>query len=183
MRCDEVRELITIFLEGELDKESSELVKAHIDSCEKCKTLMEDSIRIIHTLRTIESLPVPERLVDEILNATTGKRKKISLFPLFQPQWVFAFSVCILSFFFFTYPKKALLLDSIEFKTHRTYSQVVKVASKVDGIVDYVKSLKLKSISKQKEIEKEKTEFKGERKDGKKIFIKRDIKNLKLPLF
>lgn len=181
MRCDEVRELITIFLEGELDRETSERVKAHIDSCENCKSLMEDSLKIISSLHSIEPLPVPERLIDGILKATKKRRKKLFVFPIFQPQWVFAFSVFVLSFFFFTYPKKALLFDSIEFKTHRTYSQVVKVVSKVDGIVDYVKMFKLKFISKEKE--RDKKEFKGERKGDERVLLGEDIKNLILLLF
>lgn len=181
MRCDEVRELITIFLEGELDRETSEKVKAHIDSCENCKSLMEDSVKIISSLRSIEPLPVPERVIDGILKAIKKRRKKFFAFPIFQPQWIFAFSVFVLSFFFFTYPKKALLFDSIEFKTHRTYSQVVKVVSKVDGIVDYVNMFKLKLISREKE--RERREFKGEEKRDEKILLKKDIKNLKLVLF
>lgn len=176
MRCDEVRELITIFLEGELDKETSQAVKAHIDSCEKCKSLMEDSFKIIRSLRSIEPLPVPERVIDGILKATTRRRKRFFVLPIFQPQWVFAFSVFVLSFFFFTYPKKALLLDSVEFKTHRTYSQVVRVVSKVEGMVDYVKSVKFKKLPDSSEIKREKLELKNKRKGAEKILISRDLK-------
>lgn len=180
MRCDEVRELITIFLEGELEREASEAVKAHIDSCERCKSLMEDSFKIIHSLRSIEPLPVPERVIDGIIKATTKRRKKFFVFPVLQPQWVFAFSVFVLSFFFFTHPKKVLLFDSIEFKTHRTYSQVVRVVSKVDGIIDYFKSLRFKKVPKSREIERKRLELIEENKGSEKIFIPRDIKNLKI---
>lgn len=179
MKCNEVKEVITIFLEGELEKETSEALKAHIDSCENCKSLMEDSIKILRSLRSIEPLPVPERVVDGIIKATSKKRKGFLFSPFLQPQWVFAFSVFVLSFFFFTYPKKALFLDSIEFKTHRTYSRVVKVLSSFDEVLDYVKELKFKLISK----EKERGEIKGERIGGEKILLERDIKNLKLLLF
>ncbi len=170
MRCDDVREIITIFLEGELDKETSEMVKAHIDLCKSCKSLMKDSAKIIRSLRTIESLPVPERVVEGILKATTKKRRRFSFLPVFQPQWVFAFSVFVLSFLFFTYPKKAILFDLIEFKTHRTYSQIVRFTSKVEGIMDYFKGLKLKEISKP---DKAKEELKGERKGNESIFLHR----------
>ncbi|GEM_PF-2378063 len=179
MRCDEVKELITIFLEGELERETYEIVKAHIDSCESCKALMEDSLRIMRAIRSIKPLPVPDRVVDNILNATTRKRKRFSFFPLFQPQWVFAFSVFVLSFFFFTYPKKALLFDPIEFKAHRAYSQVLKNVTKINGVVDYLKGLKFKSISKPKEVE----EFKREKKGAERISVPRDLKNLRCILF
>lgn len=179
MRCDEVRELITIFLEGELEKEISEIVKAHIDSCGTCKGLMEDSLKVVREIRSIKPLPVPERVIDKILNATTKKRKKFSFLPLLQPQWVFAFSVFVLSFFFFTYPKRALLFDPVEFKAHRVYSQVLKVVTKIDGVVDYFKGLELKLISKSKEGE----EFKREKKGAERIVVPRDLKNLRLILF
>ncbi len=179
MRCDEVREVITIFLEGELDKETSESLKAHIDTCENCKSLLGDSIEILHFLRTIEPLPVPERVVDGILKATT-KRRRLSFLPIFQPQWVFAFSVFVLSFFFFTYPKKAILFDSIEFKIHRTYSQAVKLVSKVEGRLDYFKGLRFRKISKPMGTERENLELKSEKKGTERIFISREIKNLKI---
>lgn len=173
MRCDEVRESITIFLEGELEKEISEKVRAHIESCESCKVLMEDSLKVIRDIRSVEPLPVPEGVIDRILNATTKKRKKF-LF-LLKPQWVFAFSVSFLSFFFFTYPKRPLLFDPFEFKVHRAYSQVLKVVTKVDGVVDYLKGLELKLVPKREKGE----EVKREKKGTKRIFIHRDLKNLR----
>ncbi len=177
MRCDEVRELITIFLEGELEKETSEIVRAHIDSCERCKVLMEYSLKVMRQIRSIEPLPVPERTIEKILNTTTKKGKKFSFFPLLQPQWIFAFSMFVLSFFFFTYPKKVLFFDPVEFKAHRAYSQVLKVVTKIEGVADYFKGSKLKLTSEPKE----EVESKRKKKEGERN--QRDLKNLKMILF
>ncbi len=162
MKCEDVREIITLFVEGELDDDTSKIVQAHIDSCEKCRSLEFDAKEILHSLRSAKPIPVPERMIEKILKRTSRKRG-FSALPIFQPQLIFAFSIFVMSFLFFTSPKKALFVDSFKFKAHRTYSQVVKYVSKIDGVFDYVKSSKLDI-----QIKKEKTKSKIIKRENRK---------------
>ncbi len=162
MKCEDVREIITLFVEGELDNDTSKIVRAHIDSCEKCKALESDAKEILHSLRSVKPLPVPERMNEKILKRTSRKRGFFVL-PIFQPQLIFAFSIFVMSFLFFTYPKKALFVDSFKLKAHRTYSHVVKYVSKIDGLFDYLKSSKLDI-----QIKKEKTKSKETKREYRK---------------
>ncbi|MGQ9617433.1 MAG: anti-sigma factor family protein [Candidatus Aminicenantia bacterium] len=147
MKCDEIKNLITLFVEGELDEEKSKVVKEHIDSCEKCKILEMDIIETLHSLHSMKLLPVPERVVEKIIEKTSRKKRRFSFSPVFQLQWVFAFSFFIFSFLFFTYPKRALLFDTIELKTLRAYSHAVRFISKIEVVVDYIGILDHKSHS------------------------------------
>jgi anti-sigma factor RsiW len=58
LRCDELVELVTEFLDGALDAEAEERVVAHLAGCDGCQIYVEQFRRTVETLGT---LPEKER--------------------------------------------------------------------------------------------------------------------------
>jgi anti-sigma factor RsiW len=61
MRCDELVELVTAYLDGQLDPETERRFVEHIDMCEGCDRYLQ---QIRHTVRTLGELPA-QSLSDE----------------------------------------------------------------------------------------------------------------------
>ena len=60
MKCEEVRERINEYIDGELTEEEAALVTAHINTCVHCREIMEDMRRTTAALASLGKADVPD---------------------------------------------------------------------------------------------------------------------------
>lgn len=106
MNCNEIRNLLSAYSDGELTAAEEKEVKAHLDGCADCQKQLA-RLSVLHkALRTMEAPPVPEGLCDRVLAAATAppakKGKVISLSRVFSSWQTYSLAAaCMLIFTMF----------------------------------------------------------------------------------
>jgi|GEM_PF-1138370 len=84
--CNEVRELILLYIDGELDDRELQEFESHIDDCDECKKELNEIKTVIDMCRDIDEVELPENFRDELheklvqaKNEQDGKSKIIRL--------------------------------------------------------------------------------------------------------
>ena len=89
--CLEVEQLLSGFLENGLEETTLQAVRSHLNSCEACSLLITDMQAGMVLCRSFPELEPPARLVDEILDRTSGRYQSLSwkeyLMELFRPVY------------------------------------------------------------------------------------------------
>lgn len=100
--CIEVEQLLSDFLENRLKEEALQSVRAHLDSCASCGALLKDMQFGLTLCRSFPELEPPARLVEKILDRTSGHYQSLSwkeyLLELFRPLYSspkFATGTCL----------------------------------------------------------------------------------------
>jgi putative zinc finger protein len=100
--CLDIEQLLSDFLENRLKETALQAVRAHLDSCESCRALMKDMQVGLVLCRSFPELEPPARLVNEILDRTSGRYQSLSwkeyLLELFRPLYSspkFATGTCL----------------------------------------------------------------------------------------
>ncbi|MHC1723650.1 MAG: anti-sigma factor [Aminipila sp.] len=60
MTCLEVQELLSAFIDNELDEETKKEIQKHIEKCDQCRKDVQELKTIIAELSSLEDVPVPE---------------------------------------------------------------------------------------------------------------------------
>ena len=60
MTCEEVRELLSSYIDGELTSDTQRVVEEHVASCDSCKTELAGLRLTIQLVRSLEEVEVPE---------------------------------------------------------------------------------------------------------------------------
>jgi anti-sigma factor RsiW len=68
-RCDELRELLGTYLEGDLEEARVAEVREHLDACEECAELAETMQEIMNVGAGLDSIDAPERLTDDLASS------------------------------------------------------------------------------------------------------------------
>ena len=71
--CDSVAQLIVEYIDGELDCETSELIKQHIESCPNCQKLYRD-MALVCSAAAESAYEVPEELHGRVMDAVARER-------------------------------------------------------------------------------------------------------------
>lgn len=75
MRCAEVLELLSVYLDGELDMERVSRIRAHTQGCSNCARFGGRFARAIELLRTeTEPEALSDSLVDRLVTGATARR-------------------------------------------------------------------------------------------------------------
>ncbi len=102
MQCDDVRENLVAFVDGELPVQEQQLVVSHIDSCPACRAELEHERAL--TLRLAQVLDVEPRPFDGSLAARVRERAAAS--DVTSHRWVLALAaatlVAVTAWFFFS---------------------------------------------------------------------------------
>ena len=69
MRCDEVVELVTAYLDGSLDAQAERRIEANLARCEGCTRYVDQIRRTIGTLGQLPTEPLPDDARTILLNA------------------------------------------------------------------------------------------------------------------
>ena len=90
MRCDDMIELLSCYIDGEVSPEERAVVEKHIGECESCRKLVEEMASIRRALSELTGADVPPDLHEGIMKAVTAVRKSPSTFDQkrgSRPQW------------------------------------------------------------------------------------------------
>ena len=82
MNCNEVRDNLSLYIDGELSEDEKKLMDEHFKTCSDCSKELEEYKKMIKTLRELpkEEPPVGycKRLKDKLLNAKQAKMSDVS---------------------------------------------------------------------------------------------------------
>ncbi len=71
MTCREVSELLSAYLDGELDRDSHGLVEAHLDTCGHCRAALEELRQVKSALQSLPVVEPPPELHSRIMEAVS----------------------------------------------------------------------------------------------------------------
>ena len=69
MKCREVVELMTDYLEGALTSHDRERFEQHIAGCDGCRAYLRQLRLTVRAMRSFEDAPIPERVQEELVQA------------------------------------------------------------------------------------------------------------------
>lgn len=76
--CQECLEMLEIFLDNETTPEQKEQIKAHIDSCEKCRTCYQTNSQFRKKLQGVLKEKVTKKCPSELMTCIQNKIKELA---------------------------------------------------------------------------------------------------------
>ena len=132
MKCEDIELLLSPYLEGDLSPEEKKTVRAHLDSCEDCFSLLEYLKEIGQSLGSIPEIDISDRLKERIYSIPE-KRKKFRfsvdffLKPAMQPILAVASVLMILGSLYAFHPDRAQFNRTVERQFHQGIKKVEKI--------------------------------------------------------
>lgn len=81
MNCDEIRELLSLYIDNNLEEEQMIEIEKHLLVCDACKKEFEGIVLVINTMKNLPEVEIPaqfdSRLREELKIASESKRKKV----------------------------------------------------------------------------------------------------------
>ncbi len=141
MKCKEIEELLSPYLEDELNPEEKGAVAKHLKTCENCSLLFSLMKETQESLVDFPELEVSENLLDRLYSIPSKKKKfKLRLpnfdflvRPSLQPVLTVATIMLIMISFYFYGPNKSSIDKSISRKIHIGYSKIEKLYAKAES--------------------------------------------------
>ena len=95
MRCEEVKELLEAYIEGELDEHRNREIAEHISGCELCRKELTITRSIPNLVNSLSTPPVPEDIIADTLkrlheSSSTRRQWLRSISGSLQGKWQFA---------------------------------------------------------------------------------------------
>lgn len=190
MKCKDIEDLLSPYLEDELSREERKAVEEHVKSCESCSLLLSSLEETTGFLVDFPELEVNDRLLNQ-LYSIPEKKKRFSLGlgfflrPSLQPVLAAITIVLTLVSFYFFNPNKKSFDREISRRLHLGYSQVGKLYAKAESFTASLGEYKdtilvsLKNISGARETEDSTSDNNGGIK-WKKKSSSQDHRNLPL---
>jgi len=77
MKCNDLRELLSAYADGELGHAELEVVKAHLDQCDECRGVLADYLEISRQISSLRTISIEADIVTRTMAKvkTTQKRK------------------------------------------------------------------------------------------------------------
>ena len=141
MRCELIEELLSPYLENELDQEEKRAVKEHLETCKNCSLLFSSIKETRKSLTGFPEMEVSENLLDR-LYSIPGKKKRFKLSfdfrlrPSLQPILAGAMGILMLLSLYFLNSDKIFINKSISRQIHLGYSKVGKLYARAGTFVD-----------------------------------------------
>lgn len=92
MQCQEVRDLLSAYMDEQLGSSQQQEVSAHIKVCEECRAELEELREAVGFLRQLPELPPPPefraRLMQQIASEFSGKPAQTRIAYFFGRRWV-----------------------------------------------------------------------------------------------
>jgi hypothetical protein len=158
MKCEKILELLSPYIENELNTEEKAAVKNHLQSCSSCSSLLSSLEEIHVSLADFPELEVSQDLRKRLYAIPSKKRKfnlglDFFLRPSLQPVLAVASIFFILISFYFFHPNKKSIHQSLERQVHLGYSKIVKLYAKTGYLKEDLNAFKdnfLGSLQQQK---------------------------------
>ncbi len=141
MRCELIEELLSAYLEHDLNQEENKAVKEHLKTCKNCSLLFSYIKETRESLTGFPEMEVSKNLKDR-LYSIPGKKKKFKLSfdfrlrPSLQPILAGAMGILMLLSIYFFNSDKILINKSISRGIHLSYSKVGKLYARAETFVD-----------------------------------------------
>jgi len=90
MNCKQFLSVHSQYIDGTLDKDTAKEVCAHLKECPACRRIHAEEKALVRVLHTLDDVPVPENLAENILAAVKQgpkKEQKVFLLPRFFRSW------------------------------------------------------------------------------------------------
>jgi len=62
VHCDEIEPLLSDFIDGQVDKEQSAMIRAHVETCSRCREIYQDLKHLTEQLASLPDTTPPKRL-------------------------------------------------------------------------------------------------------------------------
>ena len=141
MRCEHIEELLSPYLEDELNQEEKRAVKEHLETCKNCSLLFSYMRETRESLTGFPEMEVSENLLDR-LYSIPGKKKRFKLsfdflfHPSLQPVLAAATILLMVVSFYSLNPDRNRINKSISRQIHLGYSKVEKLYARAETFVD-----------------------------------------------
>jgi predicted anti-sigma-YlaC factor YlaD len=141
MKCKTIEELLSPYLEDELNTEEKGTVAKHLKTCENCSLLFSLMKETQESLSDIPELEVSENLLDRLYSIPRKKKRFKLRFPNFdflvrpslQPILTVATIMLIMISFYFYGPNKSSIDKSISRKIGFGYSKIERLYAKAES--------------------------------------------------
>ena len=138
MECQTIEELLSPYLEDDLNREDKHKVEEHLKTCSSCISLLSFIKEAQESLVDFPETEVSESLLNRLYTIPETKKKfKLSfdffVRPSFQP--ILAAATIVLTFFSFYFfnPDKNQIDKSINRQVHLGYSKVEKLYAQAES--------------------------------------------------
>lgn len=138
MKCEEIEELLSPYLEDELSIEEKKAVEKHLETCKNCSFLLSSIEETMESLTEFPELDVSESLLDRIYTIPGKKRRfqfsfDFLLRPSLQPILAaVTILLAIISLYMF-HPERNRVNKFVDRQIHLGYSKVGKLYSKAES--------------------------------------------------
>ena len=79
MNCQRFETLLSDYIDDKLDQHVCSAIGAHLEGCANCASLLEDVRELCFDLEHFPEVSVPETLIDQIMERTSGKPQSHSI--------------------------------------------------------------------------------------------------------
>lgn len=157
MECKHIEELLSPYIEDELNLKEKQIVEEHLKSCQKCTDLFLSIKETTMTLADFPEVEVSKNLLERLYKTPVKKRKfKISFDFLGQPSLqpiLAAVSVFLILISCYIYnPNKNLINKSLNRQIHIGYSKIGRLVAKAESFSDFLGGYKENIIVSLKDI-------------------------------
>ncbi len=141
MECEKAKKLLSFYLEDELSAQQRKEVESHLKSCPGCSELYSLLQQTKESLSSWPELEVRPELLDRLYSIPEKKKRfKFSFYfflrPSLQPILAgVAILLMVISFYAFN-PQRKQINHMINFRLHRSYSQLEKLYAKAESLTE-----------------------------------------------
>jgi len=141
MKCERIEELLSPYLEDELDPEERRATESHLRTCQSCAALLSFMKKTKESLASFPELELSDGLFDRLYTIPEKKRRfQINLDFLLQPtlQPILAAATILMmmiSFYLFN-PNRQNINNSVNRQVHLGYSKIEKLYAKAESFTD-----------------------------------------------
>ncbi len=140
MKCEQVEEFLSPYLEDELSPEEKRTVEEHLKTCPGCSLLLSSLKETRESLVDLPQLEVSQALLTRLYSIPQKKRRfslglDFFLRPSLQPVLAAASIVLTLVSFYFFGPNKKSIDRAVNRQLHLGYGAVEKLYAKADSFV------------------------------------------------
>lgn len=147
MECERIEELLSPYLEDELNPEEKRAVESHLRTCPSCVGLLSLLKETHASLADFPEIEVSESLFERLSTIPTRKKRfRISLDfmlrPSLQPILAGAAVLLMMISFYLFHPNRDNIDKSVNRQVHIGYSKIEKLYAKAESLTDNVGAYK-----------------------------------------
>jgi predicted anti-sigma-YlaC factor YlaD len=137
MKCENIENLLSPYLEDELTAEDRLAVEEHLKSCSDCSVLFDLMKETQESLADFPQAEMSEELLENLYDIPHKKRKRgfsldFLVRPALQPYMAAATVLLTIMSFYLFHPEKSAIDKSINRQVHMGYSKIGRLYSEAE---------------------------------------------------